>query len=119
MIAVYVLNSASMDFPQCVVVRDFNIFVMFFALSDVFCMCFEKVCLRSNIKPSIFMFLSMGSVLLFIVSLSFVECPAGCGVNSIVWVFEGYRIRLFCLVQLNMSCRYECTCCLAVLCSCG
>ena len=29
-------------------------------------------------------------------------------------MFEGFRIKLFCLIQLNMSCRYECTCCLAV-----
>ena len=34
--------------------------------------------------------------------------------NSIVCVFEEFRVRLFCLVHLNMSCRYECTCCLAV-----
>ena len=92
----------------------FSIFVVFFALSVVFCICFAKVCLGSNVKPSIFIVLSLGSVVLFIVSLSFVECSAGCGVNSIVCVFEGFRIRLFCLVQLNMSCRYECTCCLAV-----
>ena len=52
--------------------------------------------------------------MLFIVSLGFIECSAGCGVNSIVCVFEGFTIRLFCLVQLNMSCRYECTCCVAV-----
>ena len=62
----------------------------------------------------IFMFLSVGSVALFIVSLSFVECSAACGVNSIVCVFEGFRVTLFCLVQLNKSCRFECTCCLAV-----
>ena len=48
---------------------------------------------------------------LFIVSLSFVECSAGCGLNSIVCVFKELRIRLFCFVQLNMSCRCECTCC--------
>ena len=34
--------------------------------------------------------------------------------NCIVCVFGGFRIRLLCLVQLNMSCRYECTCCLAL-----
>ena len=49
------------------------------------------------------MVLSVGSVVL-LVSLSFVECSAGYGVNSIVGVFEGCRIRLFCLVQLNISC---------------
>ena len=73
----------------------------------VFCMCITKVCLELNVRPSIFTFFSVLSVL-FIVSLSFVECSAGCGcrVNSIVFVFEELRIRLFCLIQLNMSCRY-------------
>ena len=72
------------------------------------------MCLGSNVRPSIFMFLSIGSVVLFIDSLSFAECSAGCGVNAIPCIFVGFRIRLFCLIQLNMSCRYECTCCLAV-----
>ena len=104
---VHVLSSVSLDFPQCVVVSAFSIFVVFFALSVVFCICFAKVCLGSNVRPSIFIVLSVGSVV-FIVSLSFVvECSAGCEMNSIVCVFEGFRIRLFCLVQLNMSCRYE------------
>ena len=94
--------------------RAFSIFVVFFALSVVFWICFAKVCLGSNVRPSIFMVLSVGSVVLLIVSLSFVKCSAGCGVNSTVCVFEGARIRLFCLVQLYMSCRYACTCCLAV-----
>ena len=34
---------------------------MFFALSVVFCMCFQKVCLGSNGNPSIFMCLCVGS----------------------------------------------------------
>ena len=92
----------------------FCIFGVFFALSVVFCTCFAEVCLGSNARPSIFIVLCVGSVVLFIDSLSFVEYSAGCGVNSIACVFEVFRIRLFCLIQLNMSCRYECTCCLAV-----
>ena len=32
----------------------------------------------------------MESVVVLIVSLSFVECSAGCGVNSIVCVFDGF-----------------------------
>ena len=76
--------------------------------------CEKKVCLGSNVRPSVFMVLSVGSVVLFIVSLSFVECSSGWGVNIIVCVFEGLRIRICCLVQLNMSWRYKCTCCLAV-----
>ena len=31
--------------------------------------------------------------MLFIVSLSFIECSAGSGVNSIVCDFEGFRIK--------------------------
>ena len=46
----------------------------------------------SNGRPSIFMVLSVGSGVLFIVSLSVVECSAGVGVNSIVYVFERVRI---------------------------
>ena len=83
---------------MCIVMRAFSIFVVFFALSVMCCMCFEEVCLGSNIRPCIFMFLFVGSVVLFIVSISFVECSAGCGVNSIVCVFEGFRLRIFCLV---------------------
>ena len=88
-----------------VVVRAFSIIVVFFALSVVFCLYFEKVCLMSNVSSSTFMSLFVGSVALVIVSLSFIECSAVCEENSIVYVFEGFRIRLFCLVQLNISCR--------------
>ena len=91
----------------------FSIFVVFFALSVVFCMCLAKVCLRSNVRHSIVTVLSVESVVLFIVSVSFVECSAGCGVNGIVCVFERFMIK-FCFVQLNMSCRYKCTYCLAI-----
>ena len=40
--AVYVLISVSLEFPQCVVMSAFSIFVVFFALSVVFCMCYES-----------------------------------------------------------------------------
>ena len=50
----------------------FSIFVAFFPLSIVFSICFAKVSLGSNVRPCIFIILSVGSVL-FIVSLSFVE----------------------------------------------
>ena len=39
--------------------------------------------------------MSVGSVVLFLVSLSFVDCSAGYEVNSIVCVFEGVRINYF------------------------
>ena len=64
--------------------RAFSNFVVFFTLSVVFCMCFAKVCLGSNVRPSIFMVLSVESDVLFIVSLSFVECSAGCGMLCVM-----------------------------------
>ena len=50
LIAVYVLSSVSLDFPQCLVGRGFSIFVVFFNLSVMFCICFEKRCLGSNVN---------------------------------------------------------------------
>ena len=38
--AEYVLSSVSLDLPQCVVESSFSIFVVFFALSVVYCICF-------------------------------------------------------------------------------
>ena len=52
--AVYILSSVSLDIPQCVVVRAYSIFVVFFVLSVVFRMCFENVYLGHNAKPNIF-----------------------------------------------------------------
>ena len=51
--------------------------------------------MSANVRPSIFMSLCVGSVVLFIVSLSFVDCSVRCGVNSIVCVFERFSIRFF------------------------
>ena len=112
--AVHVLSSFSLDFPQCVVVRAFSIFVVFFACLSCF-VCVLRKCVWGQRLELIFVCFFVESVVLFIVSLSFVDCSVGCGVKSIVCVLEGFSIRLFCLVQLNMRCRYECTCCLAVL----
>ena len=104
-----------LEFPQCVKVRASSIFVVFLALSVVFYMCFEKACRGLTVRRSIFVFVR-GECVLFIASLSFAKwlSLAGCGVNSIVCVFEGLRIRLFCLIQLHGSCKYECTCCFVV-----
>ena len=53
LMAGYVLTSVSLDFLQCVVVRAFSIFVVIFSLC-FFCMCFEKACLGSKVRSSIF-----------------------------------------------------------------
>ena len=58
--AVYVLSSVFLEYSQCVVMSAFSIFVMFFALSVVFCLFFAKACPRSNVKPSIFIVLFVG-----------------------------------------------------------
>ena len=42
-----------------------------------------------------FISLFVGKIVVFIVSLSFVDCYVGCGVNSIVCVFEGFTINYF------------------------
>ena len=47
------------------------------------------------------MFLFVGNVVLFTVSLSFSESSAGCAVNNIACVFEGFIIELFCLVLVE------------------
>ena len=110
----YVLSSVSLDFPQYIVVSTFSIFVFFSLCLPCFVYVLQKSVWGRMLDLVIFMFLSVGSVVLFIVKVSFVECSAGCGVNSIACIFERLRITLFCLVQLSMSFRYECTCCLAV-----
>ena len=64
----------------------FSIFVISsLYLSCLVAMCFAKLYLRPNVRPSIFIFLFVGSIVLSIVSLSFVECSAGCRVNSTVF----------------------------------
>ena len=86
--------------PSVLVVRAFSIFVVFFAWSVVFCMCFKKMCLGSTVRLSSFTVLFVGSVMLFIGSLSFVECSDGCGANGSVCVLRGLkRFILFFLVK--------------------
>ena len=40
-IVLYVMLSVSLDFPQCVVVRAFMMWIVCLAFCVVFCMCFE------------------------------------------------------------------------------
>ena len=72
--AVYMFSSISLDVLQCVQVRAFSSFVVFFVLSVMF----EKVYLGSNVRPNIFMSVLMVSVLSFMVNFRFVECSAAC-----------------------------------------
>ena len=69
-IAAYVFINASSDLLQLEVASVFNIFVVFFALYVVFYMCFENVCLGSNVNPNICMSLFVRTVVLLIVWLS-------------------------------------------------
>ena len=52
-IAVHVLSNATLDFPQCVVARAFNIFMTLFNLLRFLCVL--RICLGSNLSSSIFM----------------------------------------------------------------
>ena len=61
---------------------------MFFALSVAFSVCLRK-CVWGRMLDLVFLCLCyVSSVVLIIVSFSFVECSAGCGVNSLVCAFE-------------------------------
>ena len=51
------------------VVSAFNIYVIFLALSVMFCMCFENVSLWSNINPNILMSLFVESVMFLVLLL--------------------------------------------------
>ena len=84
-------------------------FVVYFTLSYVFFVYFEKC-----VRPNSFMSLFVGNGVFFMFNFNFVEGFATRGANNIMCVFEAFRIRLFCLAQLNMSCKYGSSCCFAV-----
>ena len=65
-IVLYVVSNVSLDLPQCVEVSALMIFMVFLALSVVFCVCLEKVYLGSNVRPRILGSLLVGSCVLFI-----------------------------------------------------
>ena len=67
---------------------------------------------RVKCLPNVFFYICLclwGSVVLLNVSFSLVNVLLDVRVNNIVYVLEEFRIKLLCLVQLYMSCKYECT----------
>ena len=83
-IALYVVVSVSLDFPQCVDVSALSTLMVCFARFAVLFMWLVYVSLGSKVSPSIFGFLCVGSCVLFMFSVSVVEYSAGSGVNSVV-----------------------------------
>ena len=75
-IVLFVMLSVSLDFPQCVVVSDFMMWIVCLAFCVVFCMCFEYVSFGSNVSPRIFDVLY----------------SAGSGVKSVVVFLDALRI---------------------------
>ena len=73
----------SFCFPQFVPVSAFSMLMVFFALSRDLLMCSPKVSLGSKVTPSIFGFLIVGIVVLFIESFKVVSYSAGSGVNNV------------------------------------
>ena len=68
----YVAVSVSLVFPQWVDANDLSMFIDCLDLLSVFCMWLEKVSFGSNVRPSILGFLTVGSGVLFICSVSVV-----------------------------------------------
>lgn len=101
----YVACSVSFDFPQCVDVSALSIFVLFFPVCVVFCMCFVYVSFGSSVSPSIFGSFTVGRMVLLICRLSVVLYCAGSGVNSVVVVLSALSVSWFVCVQSCICCR--------------
>ena len=110
----YVLISVSLVLPQCVVVRALSIFSVGFARFSVFCMCCAYVSLGSSVSPSILGCLTVGSVVLFILSDSVVLYCAGSGVKSVVVVLFAFSLSWLFVVHSCICSRYGWTCSCAV-----
>ena len=65
-------------------------------------------------SPSIFGCLTVGSVVLSIVSVSVVLYCAGSGVKSVVVVLFALSFNWFACVHVCICSRYGCTCCCAM-----
>ena len=113
-IVLYVLISVSLVLPQCVVVRAFSIFSVGFARFSVFCVCCAYVSLGSSVSPSILGCLSVGSVVLFILSVSVVLYCAGSGVKSVVVVLFAFSLSWLFVVHSCICSKYGWTCSCAV-----
>ena len=69
-------------------------------------MCLLKVSLGSKVSPKIFGWVSVGRVVLSILSLSWLLYSAGSGVNRVVIVFVAFSWRSLSFVHLTISSKY-------------
>ena len=96
----YVTVSVSLSFPHVVDVSALSIFVAFFPLYVMFCMCLLYFSFGSSVRPRILGYFSMGSVMSSIFRLSSVLYLAGSGVNRVVVVLFGFICRLLFFVHV-------------------
>ena len=78
----------------------------FLAFLEEFSMCLLKVSLGSKASPKIFGWVSVGRVVLSILSLSWLLYSAGSGVNRVVIVFVAFSCRSLSFVHLTISSKY-------------
>ena len=76
------------------------------ALVVEFSMCLLNVSLGSKVSPRIFGWVSVGRVVLSILSLSCLLYSAGSGVNRVVIVFVAFSWRSLSFVHLTISSKY-------------
>ena len=96
----------SFCFPQDVPDRALVIFRLFRAFSVVVWICLLKLSLGSKVRPKIFGFLTVGTVVLFIWRVSWALYSAGSGVKSVAVLFDAFSFRLFSIVQEWIISRY-------------
>ena len=102
----YVARIVSFCFPHVVDVSALSICIVLRAFVVVIFMCLLYVSLGSRANPSIFGLMFMGSVM-SICSSNCVLYSAGSGVKRVYVVLSGLRMRLFVLVHVGISCRYD------------
>ena len=100
--------SISFCLPHPVAVSDFMICRGLCACTEMLWMCVLFVSFGSKVRPRTFECIAMGSAWLFIVRSILLIYSAGSGVNRVQVVLSGFSKRLFCVVQTNMLCRYDC-----------
>ena len=71
-------------------------------------MCVLLVSFGSNVRPKTFECVAMCSVVLFILKSRLLVYSAGSPVNRVQVVLSRFSVRLFCFVQIQTVCRYDC-----------
>ena len=71
-------------------------------------MCVLYVSFGSQVRPTTFGGVAMGSALLFILRSRLLLYSAGSGLNRVQVVLSRFSVRLFCFVHAKTLCRYGC-----------